>query len=396
MGENAHVVVVAAGRGRRAGEGLPKQYRAIGGETLLARTLRSLLACPTISGVTTVIHPDDLALYEASVAPLSDGRLARAVFGGQTRQDSVRLGLASLEGREAGDTVVLIHDGARPFATPALVARLIEAARTNGAAVPGVAATDTFKQVDAHERVVSTPDRASLRAVQTPQAFRLELIRRAHRRAAEAGRADLTDDAGVAEWDGHTVQIVEGEAGNMKVTTPEDFAKAEARLLSDCPDVRIGQGYDVHAFTEGDHVWLGGCRIAHDRALLGHSDADVVLHAITDAILGAIADGDIGAHFPPSQERWKGAASDQFLVDAVARVRARGGFLAHLDATVVCEEPKIGPHREAMRVRIAEIAGLPVGRVAVKATTSERLGFTGRREGIAALALATVRLPYEA
>jgi 2-C-methyl-D-erythritol 4-phosphate cytidylyltransferase/2-C-methyl-D-erythritol 2,4-cyclodiphosphate synthase len=240
---------------------------------------------------------------------------------------------------------------------------------------------------------VATPDRAGLRAVQTPQGFRLSTLLAAHARAAAEGRTDFTDDAAVVEWAGGAVEVVEGDRDNMKITQPEDFVRAEAKLLSDRPDVRVGQGYDVHAFGPGDHVWLGGVRIAHDQGLVGHSDADVGLHALCDAIFGALGDGDIGSHFPPSDMRWKGAASDQFLAFAAERVAERGGLIAHLDLTLVCETPKIGPNREAMRARIAEIARLPLDRVGVKATTSERLGFTGRREGIAALALATLRLP---
>ena len=239
------------------------------------------------------------------------------------------------------------------------------------------------------------PIAAGLRAVQTPQAFSLDLILEAHRRARADGRHDLTDDAAVAEFAGHDVFVFDGEPSNSKITTSEDFLAAEQRLLSSLVDVRTGQGFDVHSFTAGDHVWLGGVKIAHTQALTGHSDADVVLHALTDAILGAIGDGDIGTHFPPSEARWKGAASDIFLRHAVDRVRLRGGVVAHLNATIVCEAPKIGPHREAMRARIADIAGLAIGRVAVTATTSERLGFTGRGEGIAAWGLATVRLPLE-
>ena len=230
--------------------------------------------------------------------------------------------------------------------------------------------------------------------MQTPQAFAFDLILDAHRKASKASRHDLTDDAAVAEFAGHKVFVFEGEAENVKITTAEDFDRAETRVQASLLDIRVGQGYDVHAFAPGDHVWLGGLRLPHDQALSGHSDADVVLHAITDAVLGAISDGDIGAHFPPSQAQWKGAASDLFLRDAGGRVAALGGIVAHIDATVVCERPKIGPHRDAMRERIASIVGLAPDRVSVKATTSERLGFTGREEGIAAMATATVRLPY--
>ena len=231
-----------------------------------------------------------------------------------------------------------------------------------------------------------------LRAVQTPQAFRFDLILAAHR-AAALGASDLTDDAAVAEWAGHRVHVFAGEDSNMKVTTTKDLFAAEARLLRDLADIRTGQGYDVHAFGPGGHVWLGGVKIEHDHGLVGHSDADVLSHAITDALLGALADGDIGSHFPPSDPQWRGAASRIFLAAAAAKVRSRGGVIAHIDATVVCERPKLGPHRDAIRKSIAEIVEIPLDRVAVKATTSERLGFTGREEGIASLAIATIRLP---
>ncbi len=397
MAAPPHVLVVAAGRGSRAGAGLPKQFRTLAGQPLIARTLQALLSASTNVLVTPVIHPDDEALFKDAASMLDPAALVRLrapAHGGSTRQQSVHLGLEALA-RDAGERpeIVLIHDGARPFASPELIRRAIACAKTYGAAVPGLAVTDTIKEIAADGSVVGTPDRRRLRAVQTPQAFDFDLILKAHRRADREGRHDLTDDAAVAEFAGHQVHVFEGEADNIKITTPMDFAQAEARLQSSLADLRIGQGYDVHSFTEGDHVWLGGVRIDHDRKLSGHSDADVVLHALTDAVLGAIGDGDIGVHFPPSQAKWKGASSDMFLRDAVDRVRRRGGMIAHLDATIVCEAPKIGPHREAMRARIAAIAGIGIGRVGIKATTSELMGFVGRREGMAAWGLATVRLP---
>ncbi len=244
--------------------------------------------------------------------------------------------------------------------------------------------------------MIDTLDRSRLRMVQTPQAFSFRLIVEAHRRAAAAGRDDFTDDAALAEWAGHRVNVFAGERTNVKLTTNEDFAVAEALRAVALADVRTGNGFDVHAFADGDHVTLGGIRIAHARGLSGHSDADVVLHALVDALLGALAEGDIGTHFPPNDPQWRGASSDRFLAFACARVRARSGIIAHLDATVVCEAPRIAPHRDAMRARIASIAGIPVERVAVKATTSEKLGFTGRAEGIVAMATATIRLPWSA
>jgi 2-C-methyl-D-erythritol 4-phosphate cytidylyltransferase/2-C-methyl-D-erythritol 2,4-cyclodiphosphate synthase len=288
--------------------------------------------------------------------------------------------------------IVLVHDAARPFASAGLIERAIKNARRYDAVVPALPVSDTVKTVDVGDRVTGTLDRAALRIVQTPQAFRFGALLAAHRRAAAAGRSDFTDDAALAEWAGLEVHVFDGETGNFKMTTTEDFARAEA--MAALGDVRTGNGVDVHAFGDGDHVVIGGVRIPHDRALTGHSDADVGLHALVDAILGALADGDIGSHFPPSDPQWLGAASDQFLSYAAARVAARGGVIAHLDLTIVCERPKIGPHRDDIRTRIAEIVGIAIDRVAVKATTSERLGFTGRGEGIAAYATATVRLPW--
>ncbi len=388
------LVVVAAGRGARVGGDRPKQYLPCAGRPLLAQTLGALLSARPFSAATVVIHADDRALYDAALASLSHE--ARAAIGppsigGATRQESVRAGLESLAA--ARPDVVLIHDAARPFPSRALLDRAVQAAEAHGAAAPGVKLSDTVKQVDADGMVLATPPRAALRAVQTPQAFRFPLILDAHRRAAEAGAGGLTDDVAVAEWAGAPAFVFEGETQNFKVTTMADLDAAEARLMGAGIETRVGQGFDVHAFAPGDHVWLCGVSVPHTHALSGHSDADVALHALADAIYGALAEGDIGAHFPPSDPQWKGAASEVFLAHAVERVRARGGFVVHLDATLICEAPKVGPHREAMRARVAEIAGLDAGRVSVKATTTERLGFTGRREGIACLATATVRLP---
>ena len=383
-------VVVAGGRGLRAGGHLPKQYRTVGNVPVLRQSLSIFAAHPEVRWVQPVIHRDDGSLYTQAAEGMS---VLPPAFGGETRQQSVRAGLEALAA--LSPQFVLVHDAARPFASPALVSRAIAAAAA-GAAIPGVAMTDTIKEVDADARVLRTLDRARLRGIQTPQAFTFDALLAAHRKAAAAGRDDFTDDAALAEWAGMTVSVFEGDADNVKLTNPEDFSRIEARELAALGDVRTGNGYDVHAFAEGDHVWLGGVKIAHERALSGHSDADAGLHALVDAILGALADGDIGAHFPPSDPKWKGASSDRFLRFAVERVRARGGRVVHLDLTIVCEAPKIGPHRDAMRARIAEIAGLSIDRVGVKATTSEKLGFTGRREGIAAFATATVRLPWSA
>ncbi len=383
-------IIVAAGRGLRAGPGGPKQYRTLGGRSVIARAMEAFCGHPQIATVQPVVNPDDIAIFNQAVGNLPH---RAPVAGGATRQASVRAGLEAL----AADPpdVVLIHDAARPFAAAPLIARAIEAATETGAAVPAIAVTDTIKQIDDHGRVAATPERAKLRIAQTPQAFRYDVILDAHRRAARANRDDFTDDAALAEWAGLTVATFEGDPANMKLTTPEDFAREEARLGAMLGDVRIGTGYDVHAFGDGDHLMLCGVRVPHHRGFLAHSDGDVGLHALVDAILGALADGDIGSHFPPSDPQWKGAASDKFLVYAVERVKARGGRIAHLEVTLICERPKIGPLRETMRARIAEITGLPLSRIAVKATTSERLGFTGREEGIAATASATIRLPWD-
>jgi len=385
-------VVVAAGRGFRAGgEGSkgPKQYREIGGEPVIRMSLRGLVGHPDIALVQPVIHPNDAALFRAAAAGLD---VLEPVLGGATRQASVRAGLEALSPRRPD--LVLVHDAARPFASAALIARGIAAAKACGAAIPALAIADTVKTVDPSGAVTGTIERAQLRLVQTPQAFAFATLLAAHQRAHAAGREDFTDDAALAEWAGIKIGTFAGEAANVKLTTADDFVRAGAAELAALTDVRTGFGYDVHAFGTGDHVTLGGVRIAHEQGLSGHSDADVVLHALVDAILGALADGDIGVHFPPSDPQWRGAPSDRFLAFAIERLRARKGRIAHLDVNVVCEAPRIGPHRDAMRARIAEIAGIDVTRVAVKATTSEKLGFIGRSEGMAAFATATVRLPW--
>ncbi len=395
-------LVVAAGRGLRASgavDDVPKQYRSIGGVAVLRRTVTALLAAARIDAVCVVINPASRTAYDAAMSGLvDDPRLMPPVAGGSTRQASVLAGLEALA--PIAPRFVLIHDAARPFVTTAVVddalARLEAGATALVAAVP---VADTLKRSRDGKMVEATVARDGLWSAQTPQSFVFSEILKAHRAAAQAGRLDFTDDAAVAEWAGLSCGLSAGDPGNIKITTVADLAAADRRLTMEeaakPQDVRVGTGYDVHAFAPGTAVVLGGLSIDHDRGLKGHSDADVVLHALTDALLGALAEGDIGQHFPPSDPRWKGAASDRFLQFAVDRVRARGGRIAHLDVTVVCEAPKIGPHRAAMRGSIAEICGLSVDRVSVKATTSERLGFTGRKEGIAALATATVALPFE-
>jgi 2-C-methyl-D-erythritol 4-phosphate cytidylyltransferase/2-C-methyl-D-erythritol 2,4-cyclodiphosphate synthase len=338
--------------------------------------------------VQAVIHPNDIQIFAQATQGLA---VLPPVFGGATRQASVRAGL---EGLPSAPDLVLIHDAARPLASPALVSRAITAVGEAPAAVPALALADTVKTVSRSGRVLETLDRTTLRVIQTPQAFSFPTLLEAHRRAAVAGRFDFSDDAALAEWAGIAVITFEGERGNIKLTTAEDFVHAEAGRVAALADVRSASGFDVHAFGDGDHVMLGGVRIVHAHGLTGHSDADVVLHALTDALLGALAEGDIGEHFPPSDERWRDAASDRFLAFAAQRVRDRGGRIANLDVTIVCEAPRIATHRDLMRERIAAIVGVASARVAVKATTSEKLGFTGRGEGIAAFATATVRLPW--
>ncbi|KMO21292.1 bifunctional 2-C-methyl-D-erythritol 4-phosphate cytidylyltransferase/2-C-methyl-D-erythritol 2,4-cyclodiphosphate synthase [Methylobacterium platani] len=398
-------VVVAAGRGIRVGGDTPKQYRRVGGQAVLTRTLAALAAHPGVTRIQVVIAADAAAFYEeclGDLAPEMRATLARPVEGGATRQASVRAGLAALA-REAEPELVLVHDAARPFVDGALIDRAIAAAQAHGAAVPGVPVSDTIKVVEPDGRVRETPKREDLRAVQTPQAFRFALLAQAHARAEAEGRDGFTDDGALAEWAGLPVAVFPGDLRNRKITQAADLVEADRAFSPDSGAAqdnaamtlltRLGTGFDVHAFTEGDHVWLGGVRIPADRGVLAHSDGDVVLHALTDAILGALADGDIGVHFPPSDPRWRGASSDQFLADAVRRVSERGGVIDHLDITVLAEAPRIGAHREAIRTRIAEIAGVPLSAVSIKATTTEKLGFVGRAEGLAAQAAATIRLP---
>lgn len=383
-------IIVAAGRGLRAGPGGPKQFRSIGGRSVVAHALDAFCRHPGVNWVQPVCHADDSAPFAVATEGLT---YLPPVPGGATRQASVCAGLRALA--RLKPDIVLIHDAARPFVSAAVISRAIDAATRTGAAIPTVAVADTIKQVDAAGNVVGTPPRAELRIAQTPQSFVFDKILAAHERAAGGARDDFTDDAALAEWAGLTVATFEGDLLNMKLTTSEDFAREEARLAAALGDIRTGTGYDVHAFGDGDHLMICGVRVPHSKGFLAHSDGDVGLHALVDAILGALADGDIGSHFPPTDVKWKGASSDQFLAYAVERVRSRGGGVASLEVTLICERPKIGPHRDAMRARIAEIANVPVSRVSVKATTSERLGFTGREEGMAATASATIRLPWD-
>ncbi len=375
-------LVLAAGKGTRLPGSVPKQYRDLGGEPVLRRTLRAFAEHAGVDAVRVVYDPADADLYAAATQGLT---LLDPVAGGRERQDSVRRGLESIEG--LNPKRVLIHDGARPFASGDLIDRMIAALDDAPAAIAAIPVTDTLWR-EADKAADTLVPRDKLWRAQTPQAFRYADILAAHRKAE--GLA-LTDDAAVARHAGMKVSLVMASESNFKITTEEDLARASRDVARG--DVRTGTGFDVHKFGPGDGVWLCGVKVPHDAGLDGHSDADVGLHALTDALLGAICEADIGAHFPPSDPQWRGASSDRFLAHAAKLVRARGGEIRHADVTLICERPKVGPHRDAMRMRIAEILAIDVSRVSVKATTTEGLGFTGRREGIAAQAAATVALP---
>jgi 2-C-methyl-D-erythritol 4-phosphate cytidylyltransferase/2-C-methyl-D-erythritol 2,4-cyclodiphosphate synthase len=371
-------VIVAAGRGLRAGGGLPKQWRTIAGRAVAAWTLDAFRTSPLVGPIALVLHPDDMGL-----APGYAGHRGVVVAeGGATRDASVRAGLEAL--LPLAPESVLIHDVARPCVTHDLIARVVEALETADAAAPALAVTDALWR-GADGLVTGTVDRTGLFRAQTPQGFRFPLILDAHRR--HGGGA--ADDVEVARAAGLDVTIVPGEERNLKITTPEDFARAE-RFLRDAMDIRTGNGFDVHAFGPGDSVVLCGITVPHAQGLVGHSDADVGMHALTDAIYGALAAGDIGRHFPPSDARWKGADSALFLEHAVELAAVRGYRVSNADVTLICERPKIGPHAGAMQARLEAIMGLEAGRISVKATTSEQLGFTGREEGIAAIATVTL------
>ncbi|MDO8287812.1 MAG: bifunctional 2-C-methyl-D-erythritol 4-phosphate cytidylyltransferase/2-C-methyl-D-erythritol 2,4-cyclodiphosphate synthase [Parvibaculum sp.] len=375
-------LIVAAGRGTRAGPGGPKQYRTLGGMTVLRRTLLAFVNHPDINIIQAVIHPDDLGAYTAEAAGLP--KLLPPCFGGETRQASVKLGLEAL-GKTA-PACVLIHDGARPLISPDIIERSIAALSTHQGALVALPVTDTLRTAKDGLAGTTVP-RDGLWRAQTPQAFRFDTILEAHRKAQGT---EHTDDVTIATAAGIDVTIIEGHESNLKITTADDLKLAE-RLLGLSGESRTGSGYDVHRFGEGDHVWLCGIKVPHTHGLVGHSDADVGLHALTDAILGAIGDGDIGQHFPPSDPQWKGASSNLFLAHAAKLTSNKGARIVHVDVTFICERPKIGPHRDAMRARVAEILNLTTDRVSIKATTTEGLGFTGRSEGLAAQALATVR-----
>jgi 2-C-methyl-D-erythritol 4-phosphate cytidylyltransferase/2-C-methyl-D-erythritol 2,4-cyclodiphosphate synthase len=388
-------IIVAAGRGARAAEdaGVPKQYACIGGELMLTRTIGAFAGHPALEDILVVIHPEDAALYEEASAPVAQ-HLLPPVAGGARRQDSVRAGLDALETRRPD--IVLIHDAARPFVEAELIGRVIDGLNGHAGALPCLPVTDTLKRGESG-RVAGTVARDGLWRAQTPQGFAFDAILAAHRAAAQDSTLEFTDDASVAEWFGLDVVLVEGSEHNRKLTTAEDLKIADERLSTGREPtpatVRVASGYDVHALGAGNEVVLCGVRIPHSKSLVGHSDADVGLHALTDALLGTIADGDIGTHFPPSDDRWRGASSDIFLTSAAAKIAGHRGEIVHVDMTLLCESPRIGPYRDAMRERIASLLGLDMSQVSIKATTNEGLGFVGRGEGIAAMATATVRLP---
>jgi len=381
------VIVVAAGLGERMG-GAPKQYRPLAGRAVLARTIEAFTRRRDVTWVLPVIHPQHAERYAA--LGLSHPRLLDAVPGAATRQGSVLAGLEAL-GERAPD-LVLIQDAARPLVNDAVIDGVLAA--LGAAALPVVPVTDTIKRSSDGRMVDGTEDRRQLFAAQTPQGFAFADILDAHRRAAAAAD-DFTDDASIAEWAGIPVTLTAGSARNIKLTHPEDFERAERLLGGGSMETRTGSGFDVHPFEPGDAVWLGGVRIPHGARLKGHSDADAALHALTDAIYGALGEGDIGSFFPPSDPQWKGAASSVFLKHAAGLVAERGGRLVNLDLTIVCEAPRIGPHVQAMKAAIGAAAGIAPSRIAVKATTSEQLGFTGRSEGVVAMATATIELPRE-
>ena len=400
---SAAALIVAAGRGHRVGGPLPKQYRALAGRAVLGHSVQRFATHPRIDRVRVVINPADRPLYDDAVresGDTADAALLAPVAGGETRQDSVRNGLESLA--ESPPELVLIHDGARPLVSAAVIDGALDALAGHDGALPVLAVSDSLKQAAPGSSLVAgAVPREGLWRAQTPQGFRYPAILDAHRAAA---CDNLTDDAAVAEQAGLAVALTPGDEDNLKITTEQDFARAErilaaqdgrAVVAAQAVETRVGMGFDVHRFGPGDHLMLGGVAVPHTQGVVSHSDGDVVLHAIVDAILGALAAGDIGTHFPPSDEAWRNAESSRFVAHALKLLAERGGHLSHVDVTVICQRPRIGPHREAMLARLATVLGLDPARISLKATTTERLGFTGRGEGIAAQAVATVRLPAD-
>ena len=365
-------IIVAAGRGTRLGAQVPKQYLPLSGPCALRRSAEAFLALDRVDFVRVVIHPDDSDLYQQAMEGCRDARLLSAVPGGANRADSVRLGLESVTDRHP--ELVLIHDAARPFVDAEIISAVISNLSEYPGCIPAVAVADTLKR-EKDGVIIETVDRTGLWGAQTPQAFRFTDILDAHTAAAASERSDFTDDASIAEWAALNIAIIPGKPENYKITTSADLYEAETRLNTGksgmLSDVRVGHGYDVHAFEDGDHVILCGLEVPHTKKLKGHSDADVGLHTLTDAILGALCEGDIGKHFPPTEEKWKGAASDIFLRHAAKLVADRGGVISHVDLTLICQAPKIRPHVDAMRESVAGIIGIDVDRVSVKATTTE-------------------------
>lgn len=385
-------VIVAGGSGIRAGGSLPKQYQLIGGKPVIRWTLEAFLSHPLINAVQAVIGHGHETLFAAATDGLRG--LLDPVVGGGSRQDSCRAGLEACIGLRP--TKVLIHDAARPFLSPELIGSVVRELDHAPAVIPGLPVADTMKYAPSGV-IERTVDRSSLWFVQTPQGFQFEKILAAHRRAQMEGKTLFTDDAAVAEHSGMVVQIVAGEQKNRKLTTSHDIAEADrehgVRRYESLPDVRMGQGIDFHVFQKGDHIWLCGVKVPHSFGLQGHSDADVALHAVTDAILGAIGEADIGQHFPPTEKKWKGAPSRIFVAKAIALLHARGGMLANVDITILAEAPRIGPHLAKMKAALGAMLGIADDRIAIKATTTEKMGAIGRKEGMSAQAVATVRLP---
>jgi 2-C-methyl-D-erythritol 4-phosphate cytidylyltransferase/2-C-methyl-D-erythritol 2,4-cyclodiphosphate synthase len=379
LSEQVTALIVAAGSGTRMGSDLPKQYRLLAGKPLLRHAVEALIGHPRITAVRVVIGAGQ---QEQAAAALSGLDIGDLVVGGAERADSVRAGLDA-----CSDGIVLVHDAARPFCPPQVIDRLLDALEKADGAVPVLAVADTLAKGDRELR--GTVNRTQMLRVQTPQAFHVADLRYAYE---EAGSGAPTDESTVLQHAGLKVVTVEGDESLHKLTTTSDWKRAEMMLAAQMIS-RSGSGFDVHAFEGPGPLIMGGITIDHPQGLAGHSDADVVLHAITDALLGAAVLGDIGQHFPPSDPQWKGAASDRFLVHAADLIRDKGGIIDHVDCTVICEAPKVGPHRAAIQARVAEILGLELQQVSIKATTTERLGFTGRGEGIASQAIATVRLP---
>lgn len=383
------VVIVAAGRGERLGTvGGPKQYRLLAGMSILQHTISQFSQHEDIHAIQVVIHKDDTKLYENAVH--AHDKVLKPVTGGASRQESCKAGVDAVH--KHGFENVLIHDAARPFVSQSTIGNVLNGIEDGLGTLPATAIADTVKKADDNNLVLDTISRNNLYLAQTPQGFKLSDIYAAHAKAAIHNPDGFTDDAAVAEDAGMSVKLVEGNADNFKITTKDDLLQAEEKLSMNSliPDVRTGSGYDVHTLGPGDKVILCGLEIPHSQSLQGHSDADVGLHALTDALLGTIGAGDIGSHFPPSDPQWKGASSDRFIEHAVKLVREAGGAITNMDVTIICEAPKIGPYREAMREQVSQICNVELSRVSVKATTNEKIGFIGREEGIAAIATVSV------